>query len=86
VSALDLVLGVIGVFFVIGIAVGVIAVIAMSAIRARRGGRDEQADNRTGANRPGGWPGSSDGGPGWEEPPGPDETGDGPRWPAGPAA
>jgi hypothetical protein len=82
VTGLEFVAGVIAAFFVIGIVVGVIAVIAMSALRSdwgRLGGRARRL--RRGAGPPLG------GGPGWEEPPGSDETDGGhPRWPGGPAA
>ena len=68
-TGLEFVAGVIAAFFVIGIVVGVIAVIAMSALRSdwgRLGGRARRL--RRGAGPPLG------GGPGWEEPPGSDET------------
>ena len=71
---------VIAAFFILGIGVGVIAVIAMSALRSdwgRLGGRARRL--RRGAGPPLG------GGPGWEEPPGPGETDDRPRWPGGPS-
>jgi hypothetical protein len=79
VTGLEFVAGVIVAFFVIGIVVGVIAVIAMSALKSDRG----QLGDRTRRLRRG--TGSPPGGsPGWEEPPGPDEEDDGsPRWPGG---
>lgn len=69
-SGVELVLGVVVAFFVIGIAVGVIVVIAMSALR----------DDRTrGFRRGGDQPGAD-----WAEPPGPGDDDDGyPRWPGG---
>ena len=78
------VVGVIAAFFILGIGVGVIAVIAMSALKraqGRPGGRPRRP-GRLGASV---GPRSVGGGPGWEEPPGPDETDDGPRWPGGPS-
>jgi len=84
-TGFDFVAGVIAAFFIIGIGVGVIAVIAMSALkraRGRPGGRPRRPRRLGGSAGPP----SVDGGPGWEEPPGPDETDDGyPRWPGGPS-
>ena len=78
-SAVELVAGIVAAFFVIGIVVGVIAVIAMSAIRTdrtRRRNRPSSLRRRTGGSR-----GDRTG---WEEPPGPDdEDDDRPRWPSG---
>jgi hypothetical protein len=75
-----LVTGVIAAFFVIGIAVGWIAVVAMSALRtsrSRRGNRPRRLRDGTGSPH-------GDGGLGWEEPPGPDQEDNGhPRWPGG---
>lgn len=97
-SALELVVLVVLAFFTIGIVVGVIAVIAMSAIRhdqidrrygGRRGGLGPRAGRRAG-ERPGDEIDSGDSG--WAEPPEAFEpdTGDGdegpPRWPGGSAA
>jgi hypothetical protein len=83
VSGFELVAGVIAAFFVIGIGVGVIVMIALSALRYRRALRDD--DRPSGRyRRPLGW---RDEGTDWREPPGPDlyeddESGDGPpRWP-----
>lgn len=97
-SAAELVVLVVLAFFTIGVVVGVIAVIAMSAIRhdqidrrygGRRGGLGPRAGRHAGG-RPGDEIGAGD--TGWEEPPeafGPD-SGDGdeepPRWPGGSAA
>ena len=97
-SAVELVVLVVLAFFTIGIVVGVIAVIAMSAIRhdqidrrygGRRGGLGPRAGRRAG-ERPGDEVDSGD--TGWAQPPeafGPD-TGDDdegpPRWPGGSAA
>jgi hypothetical protein len=79
VTGFEFVAAVIAAFFVIGIVVGVIAVVAMSALRSDRG----RLGNRTRRLRRG--TGSPLGrGPGWEEPPGPDEEDSGyPRWPGG---
>lgn len=98
-SGVELVVLVVLAFFTIGIVVGVIAVIAMSAIRhdqidrrygGRRGGLGPRAGRRAGT-RPGDEIDSGE--VGWTEPPeafGPD-TGDDddegpPRWPGGSAA
>ena len=87
-TGFDFVAGVIAAFFILGIGVGVIAVIAMSALKRAQGrpGGGPRRPHRP--PRPGGsvGPPSAGGGPGWEEPPGPDETDDRPRWPGGPAA
>ena len=84
-TGFDFVAGVIAAFFILGIGVGVIAVIALSALK-RAQGRPGGGPRRP--RRPGGGvgPASAGSSPGWEEPPGPDETDDGPRWPGGPAA
>jgi len=74
---------VIAAFFILGIGVGVIAVIAMSALKraqGRPGGRPRRPPRLGGSVGP-----PSVGGPGWEEPPGPGETDDRPRWPGGPS-
>lgn len=77
-TGFDFVVGVIAAFFVIGIVVGVTAVIAMSSLKSDRG----RLGDRTRRLRRG--TGSPLGGPGWEEPPGPDEEDNGyPRWPGG---
>ncbi len=73
-SGAEIVLGIIAAFFIIGIVVGVIAVIALSAVRGRRAPEDQR--RRGGPDRAGQ--------PGWEEPPGPDDDSDPPsRWPGG---
>ena len=78
-TGLEFVAGVIAAFFVIGIVVGVIAVIAMSALKSDKG---RLGDRTRRLRRDTGSPPSS--GPGWEEPPGPDEEDSGyPRWPGG---
>ena len=77
-TGFEFVAGVIAAFFVIGIVVGVIAVIAMSSLKSDRG----RLGDRTRRLRRG--TGSPLSGPGWEEPPGPDEEDNGyPRWPGG---
>ena len=77
-TGFEFVAGVIAAFFVIGMVVGVIAVIAMSSLKSDRG----RLGDRTRRLRRG--TGSPRGGPGWEEPPGPDEEDTGsPRWPGG---
>jgi hypothetical protein len=79
VTGLGFVVGVIVAFFVIGIVVGVIAVIAMSALKSDRGRLGDRTRRlRRGTDSPLG------GAPGWEEPPGPDEEDNRyPRWPGG---
>jgi len=78
VTGFEFVAGVIAAFFVIGIVVGVVAVIAMSSLKSDRG----RLGDRTRRLRRG--TGSPLGGPGWKEPPGPDEEDNGyPRWPGG---
>jgi hypothetical protein len=74
--------GVTGIFFLFGVAFGVLAVIAASARRGdtkrvRRGSR---------AGWPTGWDTTTEAG--WEEPPGPGDGGEDdtpPRWPGGPS-
>jgi hypothetical protein len=72
VSAVELVAGVVSAFFAIGIAVGVIGVVALGAIRARRKTPDQARTDRTLARLPGPddeedehgpprWPGQLDG-------------------------
>lgn len=79
----ELVAAVIAAFFVIGIAVGVLLVVALPTHRRRDrapviGWEGEYR------RRPGLPPGyGHDGGPGWEEPPGPDDDENPPRWPGG---
>jgi hypothetical protein len=67
VSAVELVTGVVSAFFAIGIAVGVIGVIALGAIRGRRQAADQAPDRCTHAD--------VDACPGDEKDDGP------PRWP-----
>ena len=83
-TGFDFVAGVIAAFFILGIGVGVIAVIAMSALKRAQGrpGGQPRRPRRLGGSV---GPRSAGDGPGWEEPPGPDETDDGPRWPGGPS-
>jgi len=68
----ELVAGVIGIFFVAGIGVGVLLVIALPLFR--RGGPGGRG--RGGRSR-GGYHNRDD----WQEPPGPGEYGGPPRWP-----
>lgn len=71
-SAIGFVAGVVSAFFAIGIAVGVISVIALGAIKGRRGPSGLARTDRPPASRPG--PGDDD----------KDDEGDGPpRWPGG---
>ena len=77
----EVVASVIAAFFVIGIGVGVLLVVAMPALRRRRGTRDTGRNNDY--RRPYGLPpgyGENDG-PGWQEPPGPDDDASPPTWP-----
>jgi hypothetical protein len=67
VSAVELVTGVVSAFFAIGVAVGVIGVIALGAIRGHRQAADRARERRTHAD--------VDAGHGDEENDGP------PRWP-----
>jgi hypothetical protein len=67
VSAVVFAAAVVSAFFAIGIAVGVVGVIALGAIRAHRGIRDQAPAARSYARRPG--PDEEDDGP--------------PRWPGG---
>ena len=82
----ELVASVIAAFFVIGIGVGVLLVIALPALRRRRDPQSIGWDGqyRRWVGRPPGY-GDSDG-PGWEEPPGPDDDDTPPRWPGGTSA
>jgi hypothetical protein len=69
-SGFELVAGVIGIFFVVGIAVGVLVVIALPQLRPGRRRRYVN-DGRRYMNRGG-----------WQEPPaGRDDDGKPPRWP-----
>ena len=77
----EVVASVIAAFFVVGIGVGVLLVVAMPALRRRRGTRDlgrEDYHRRRYGLAPG--YGDSDG-PGWQEPPGPDGDDSPPPWP-----
>ena len=77
----EVVASVIAAFFVIGIGVGVLLVVAMPALRRRRGTRDIGREERY--RHPYGLPpgyGNSDG-PGWQEPPGPNDDDLPPPWP-----
>jgi hypothetical protein len=67
VSAVELVTGVVSAFFAIGVAVGVISVIALGAIRGRRQGADRAPDRRAHAGVDAGHGDEKDDGP--------------PRWP-----
>jgi hypothetical protein len=80
VRGFEVVASVIAAFFFIGIGVGVLLVIALPALRRRRGAREiGSADDRRRYGLPPGY-GEQDG-PGWEEPPGPDDGDYPPRWP-----
>lgn len=90
-----LVAAVVGAFFLIGVGVGVVAVIAASALRTdgernqrRRANHDRaiggHGNEWPGNDWPGGWTDTT--GAGWEEPPVLDEDDDDnppPRWPGG---
>lgn len=67
---------ILGTFFVIGVAVGTVIVVAMSALRADRQGRleDPQAEGLGG-------PGEPPPDPGWEDPV--ETADDQPAWPGG---
>ena len=73
-------------FFVIGIGVGVLFMIALPAFRGRRGARGvgRETEYRRRPDLPPGY--GSVGGPGWEEPPGADDDDIPPRWPGGSSA
>lgn len=79
-SPAEVVTAFIAAFFVIGVVVGIIAVVAMSAVRTDRGRRDGP---RRGPHRPGRNAAADGNAIGWEEPPGPGEEGEPPRWPGG---
>jgi hypothetical protein len=69
VSGVELLAGIVAAFFASGIVMGVLAVIALSAMRGHR----KRANRRRRSDRPG-----------WEDPPGPDGNDDNPpRWPGG---
>ena len=76
----EVVASVIAAFFVIGIGVGVLLVVALPALRRRRGTRDigRKADYRPYSLPPG--YGDNDGS-GWQEPPSPDDDDSPPPWP-----
>jgi hypothetical protein len=69
VSGFELVAGIIAAFFVIGIGVGVVVMIALSALRYRRAvrGDDYNRDGRRGPLRPGDGGESGDGPPRWPD-------------------
>jgi hypothetical protein len=70
-SGFELVAGVIGIFFVVGIAVGVLVVIALPQLRRGRRGRRYMNDSRRYMS-----------GGGWQEPPARrDDDERPPRWP-----
>ena len=71
-NGFEVVVGVIGAFFVLGIAIGVIVMIALSAIRYRRALHSEDWHGRR--NYPLGWPDRG----GLDGPPGPDGYSDDP--------
>lgn len=77
----EVVASVIAAFFAIGIAVGVLLVVAMPALRRRRGTRDigRGDDYRHPYGLPPGY--GDDDGPGWQEPPGSDDGEAPPPWP-----
>jgi hypothetical protein len=81
VRGFEVVAGVIAAFFVIGIGVGVLLVVAMPALRRRRGARDIGREDyyRYPYGLPPGYGGND--GPGWQEPPVPDDDDLTPRWP-----
>jgi hypothetical protein len=80
VRGFEVVASVIAAFFIIGIGVGVLLVFALPALRKRGGAHDI---GREDDHRPYGLPpGYGDnGGPGWQEPPGPDDGEAPPPWP-----
>ena len=78
----EVVAGVIAAFFVIGIGVGVLLVVALPALSRRRGTRDIGREDayRHPYGLPSGYGDNDD--PGWQEPPGPDNDDSGrPPWP-----
>ena len=76
----EVVASVIAAFFVIGIGVGVLLVVAMPVLRRRCGARD--IGGREDYYRPPySLPGYGDDGAGWQEPPGPDDGEAPPPWP-----
>jgi hypothetical protein len=82
VRGFEVVASVIAAFFVIGIGVGVLLVVAMPALRSRRGTRDigREDDYRHPYGLPPGYDNSD--GPGWQEPPpDPDDDDVPPPWP-----
>ena len=77
----EVVASVIAASFVIGIGVGVLLVVAMPALRRRRGARDTGREDyhRHPYGLPPGY--GDNNGPGWQEPPGPDDDNFRPTWP-----
>jgi hypothetical protein len=82
VSGLEAVAIVVAAFFVIGIGIGVLLVVAMPAFRRRGGTRaiGRENDDHPRYGLPPGY-GDNDGGPGWHQPPGPDDDDRPPPWP-----
>ncbi len=80
-SGFEVVASVILAFFVIGIGVGALLVIALPALQRRR---YDRAIDEDGEYRP--RPGYGDYGPGWQEPPSSDDDDTQPRWPGGTSA
>jgi hypothetical protein len=81
VRGFEVVASVVAAFFVIGIGVGVLLVVAMPALRRRRGTRDFGRQDY--CRHPYGLPPDYDDsdGPGWQEPRGPDDDNFPPTWP-----
>jgi hypothetical protein len=81
VRGFEVVVGVIVTFFVIGIGVGALLVIALPVLRRRRGTREVgwDRDYRRPYGPPPGYSGNE--GPGWEESPGREDDDNPPRWP-----
>ena len=77
----EVVASVIAAFFVIGIGVGALLVVAMPALRRRRGTREISREEyyRHPYGLPPGYGDSDD--PGWREPPGHDDDDSPPPWP-----
>ena len=79
----ELVASVIAAFFVIGIGVGVLLVVALPALHRRRGTRRiGREDYFPPYGLPPGY--GHNGDPGWQEPSGPDDGDTPPRWPGRP--
>jgi hypothetical protein len=81
VRGFEVVASVIAAFFFIGIGIGVLLVVALPALRRRRDYIDIDSgdDDRRRYGRPAGH--RDNNGPGWQEPPGPDDDQGPPRWP-----